>query len=203
MDIKNGYDFDLAADRAKCWAAIEREKPTLVIGSPPCTLFSRLQELNKHMYKVSREWMVNFQDRMQQAKRYVKFCVDICNYQRSRGRFFLHEHPWLATSRGLDCVEKLMAQDDVRRVQTHMCKFGILSRIGGVGSELGPVLKPTGFMTNSVHIANELQRCVRGITPTYPLSVGRPRAPRFTHRDYVGLYSAGWPHRNKKIISAR
>lgn len=45
MDIKSGYDFDLAADRARCWAAIEREKPMLVIGSPPCTLFSRLQEL--------------------------------------------------------------------------------------------------------------------------------------------------------------
>ena len=96
-------------------------------------LFSRLRELNKHMYKDSREWMAKFQDRMQQAKRYGKFCVDIYNHQRSQGRFFLHEHPWLATSWGLDCVEKLMAQDDVRRVQTHMCQFGMMSRIGGVG----------------------------------------------------------------------
>ena len=133
----------------------------LVIGSPPCTLFSRLQELNKHMYKDSREWMAKFQERMQQAKRYVKFCVDIYNYQRSQGRFFLHEHPWLATSWSLDCIEKLMAQGDVRRVQTHMCQFGMMSRIGGVGSELGPVLKPTGFMTNSVHIANELQKVLK------------------------------------------
>ena len=91
------------------------------------------------MYKDSREWMAKFQDRMQQAKRYVKFCVDIYNHQRSQGRFLLHEHPWLATSRALDCVEKIMAQDDVRRVQTHLCQFGMMSRIGGVGSELGPV----------------------------------------------------------------
>ena len=50
MDIKSGYDFDLAADWARCWAKIEKEQPTLIIGSPPCTLFSRLQELNKFMY---------------------------------------------------------------------------------------------------------------------------------------------------------
>ena len=73
MDIKSGYDFALAADRAKCWAAIEKEKPTLVIGSPPCTLFSRLQQLKKHMYADSREWMMKFQERTQQAKRYVQF----------------------------------------------------------------------------------------------------------------------------------
>ena len=57
MDIKSGYDFDLAADRARCWAEIEKEQPTLIIGSPPCTLFSRLQELNKFMYRDSKVWM--------------------------------------------------------------------------------------------------------------------------------------------------
>ena len=40
MDIKSGYDFDIAADRASCWAKIEKEQPTLVIASPSCTLFS-------------------------------------------------------------------------------------------------------------------------------------------------------------------
>ena len=62
MDIKSGYDFDLAIDRARCWETIKRDKPLLVIGSPPCTLFSRLQELNKFMYKDSKEWMAKFQE---------------------------------------------------------------------------------------------------------------------------------------------
>ncbi len=34
MDIKNGYDFDLATDRKKAWASILQDKPKLVIGSP-------------------------------------------------------------------------------------------------------------------------------------------------------------------------
>ena len=35
---------------------------------------------------------------------------------------------------------------DVRKVLTHMCKFGMVSITGKVGSALGPVLKPTGFV---------------------------------------------------------
>ena len=41
MDLNNGYDFDLAADRQKAWDSMLRDKPMLVIGSPPCTYFSR------------------------------------------------------------------------------------------------------------------------------------------------------------------
>ena len=51
MDIKNGCDFDLAVDRKNAWASILQDKPKLVIGSPPCTFVSRLQELNKHTYR--------------------------------------------------------------------------------------------------------------------------------------------------------
>ena len=39
MDIKNGFDFDLEADRKKAWDSILRDEPKLLIGSPPCTFF--------------------------------------------------------------------------------------------------------------------------------------------------------------------
>ena len=39
MDIKNGFDFDKAADRQKAWDHIITNEPMLVIGSPPCTYF--------------------------------------------------------------------------------------------------------------------------------------------------------------------
>ena len=55
-----------------------------------------------------------------------------------------------------------MARDDVTRTLTHMCQFGMTSNIGGKGSELGPVLKPTGFMTNSPCIASQLARVCPG-----------------------------------------
>ena len=46
MNIKSGYDFDKAEDRKRCWEAVAKDEPILVIGSPPCTMFFRLQELN-------------------------------------------------------------------------------------------------------------------------------------------------------------
>ena len=62
-----------------------------------------------------------------------------------------------------------------------MCKFGMASRIGGVGSDEGPVLNLTGFLTDSPHVACELIR----------------RCPR-THAHVVGGRAAGaaiYPHR--------
>ena len=62
----------------------------------------------------------------------------------------------------MDVMVKLEAYPDVRRVQTHLCQFGMMSRIGGVGSELGPVLQPGGFLTNCPAISRELaKKCFR------------------------------------------
>ena len=55
-----------------------------------------------------------------------------------------------------------MAREDVTRTLTHVCQFGMKSNIGGKGSELGPVLKPTGFMTNSPCIGSQLARVCPG-----------------------------------------
>ena len=130
MDIKSGYDFDNKKDRDRCWEAIERDKPTMVIGSPPCTLLSKLQELNKFMYTDKRMWMLKFQERMEQAKRYVEFCAKVYQYQIDNNRYVLHEHPYLATSWGLGCIEKLMAREDVTRTLTQMWQFGMTSNVG-------------------------------------------------------------------------
>ena len=57
---------------------------------------------------------------------------------------------------------KLEGREGVQKVHTDMCQFGMHSRIGGVGTDLGLVLKPTGFLTNCKHIARELsRRCPR------------------------------------------
>ena len=183
MDIKNGYDFDKVADRNRCWATIIREEPKLVIGSPPCTMFSKLQELNIYMYRNDRDWMERFQVNMEQGKRYVKFCTEVYEYQRKMGRYFLHEHPWLASSWQMKCIDDLLNHDDVMKVRTDMCQFGMVTRTGGIGSEMGAVLKPTAFMTNSPCIGKELaRRCPRDHTRV-PLVGGRAAgAAIYPHR---------------------
>ena len=162
MDLKNGYNVDLAADRKKAWDSIIRDEQTLVIGSPPCTHFSRLQESNKHMYKDDVAWTSTNEDNLEQAKRYVRFCIKIYDHQRAKGRYFLHEHPWLATSWFMPEMDRLAEEIGVYRERTDMCQFGMLSRTAGIGSAMGHVLKPTAFLTNSKHIFRELaRRCPR------------------------------------------
>ena len=53
MDNKSDYDFNKTSDRNKCWEAIKRGKPGLVIG---------LQDFNRFMYKDSRVWMLKFEE---------------------------------------------------------------------------------------------------------------------------------------------
>ena len=91
------------------------------------------------MYKNDRDWMQRFEELLGQAKRYVKFCASIFEHQRAHGRYFLHEHPWLATSRQMEVMTKLDGYPDVRKVLTHMCQFGMVSRTGKLGSALASI----------------------------------------------------------------
>ena len=70
-----------------------------------------------------------------------------------------------------------------REEDPHRHVPSMTSRIGGVGSAEGPGLKPTGFLTNSPHVARELRR-------------RRPRT--HAHVPLVGGRAAGaaiYPHR--------
>ena len=114
------------------------------------------------MYKDDEAWMARITEHIEQAKRYVRFCIKIYEHQKSKGRYLLHKHLWLATSWFLPEMDRLAGEEGVQRVRTDMCQFGMMSRTAGVGSVLGHVLKPTGFLTNSRHIARELsRRCPR------------------------------------------
>ena len=42
--------------------------------------------------------MAKFHAGIEQAKRYVRFCISLYKHQLDNGCYFLHEHPWLATS---------------------------------------------------------------------------------------------------------
>ena len=57
--------------------AMRRDKPKLVIGSPPCTMFFGLWELNSCMYKDGRVWMLRSEELLNQAKCYATVCADV------------------------------------------------------------------------------------------------------------------------------
>ena len=149
LDLTNGFDFEKISDRRRAWQIIEKDNPLLVIGSPPCTYFSVLNELNKHLHRDNAAWMHKYEEHLRKAKQHVQFCTEVYQHQIRKNRYFLHEHPWQAKSWKMPCIEKLEAMNGVERVRMDMCEFGMDSHIGPRGGPRGPVLKPTGMLTNS------------------------------------------------------
>ena len=85
-DLTNGFDFDPAVDRSRAWAIIERDQPLLVIGSPPCTYFSMLNELDKHLHRGDPAWLQRFDENLEKAKRHVSFGCQFHKHQARQGR---------------------------------------------------------------------------------------------------------------------
>ena len=86
--------------------------------------------------------------------------MPLYKYQSRQGRHFLHEHPWGADSWKLPSVIDVLEDGRVWGVQDDMCRFGMTSHIRERDGERGLVKKPTGFMTSSRFIAEELgMRC--------------------------------------------
>ena len=56
MDLATGFDFDKGEDRRRAATRILTEKPNLLIGSPECTLFSMLQQLNLAIRQNDPGW---------------------------------------------------------------------------------------------------------------------------------------------------
>ena len=134
MDLLTGWDFEKKEDQNRCIEQVLREKPMLVVGSPPCTYFSTLQELNKFNQRFNLEWMEKFNMNLVKAIEHIKFCIKIYLIQMEAGRNFLHEPPWGAKSWAIPEMEELLADARVEVSYADQCQFGLTSKIA-VGSE--------------------------------------------------------------------
>ena len=78
--------------------------------------------------------------------------------QLRQGRRFLHEHPWSARSWVLPCMQEVMSHPSVELVQGHMCQFRMTTHIDKKDGERGLVKQPTGFLSSSRCVRQELDR---------------------------------------------
>ena len=76
--------------------------------------------------------------------KHIEFCIELYNIQLSEGRYFLHEHPWSASSWHLPCISELLKDEK------------ILVAKGNTIADDKAALKATGWMTNSKFILDEL-----------------------------------------------
>ena len=166
LDRLTGWDLSCPRQRDRARQLFRRTRPKLLIGSPMCTFFSSLMDLNwKRMGKEKsrRCW--------REAVGHLEFCVELYKEQMAAGRLFLHEHPLGASSWQVDAMAKLIEEPGVVKVTAHQCMLGLLTR-GPDGAPL-PAKKATGFLTNSLHIAARLHVKCDGEHTHQPLVGGR------------------------------
>jgi hypothetical protein len=147
----NPWDFEDPEQRAKAKALVLETKPWLLIGSPPCTFFSILQNWNHG--KMDPE---KYQRELRRAMTHLEFCIELYHIQIQHGRYFLHEHPNTATSWKTDCISRLLIDESVGCVVSDMCQYGMEQT--DENGQVRPVKKPTRWMSNAPHILSALDR---------------------------------------------
>ena len=131
------WDLSDPVDQRKCKHLVHRTKPEVLTVSPPCTLFSILQNLSGG---------VKDPEALKKAIAMIDFAVELCEIQNKAGRLYVFEHPASATSWRLESLKRLAATPGTHEVNFDMCQFGMMQE-----DALGPghIKKNTRLYTNS------------------------------------------------------
>ena len=151
-DPMTGLPWDLSKRnvRERVLRLVQETKPFMLIGSPPCTAFSSLQNLRRQGRDPAR-----MAKELEDAKKHVRFCIKLYMEQVRGGRYFLHEHPENATSWHMPEVIELAAQAGVGMTVCDMCAYGMeITDKDGVAL----VRKSTKFLTNADEVAKRISR---------------------------------------------
>ena len=137
------WDFTRRSDRVLALKVVRGTKPTWIVGSHPCTMFSQLfRKFNRHrMDPVVRG------EEVREAKRHLRCVCELYRLHRAERRRFIHEHLDTAASWVEHCIKSILSSPKVLTVNCDQCHLG-LNAIGPDGS-IGPPKKPIRFMTTS------------------------------------------------------
>jgi hypothetical protein len=100
---------------------IDEEDPMFLIGSPPCTVFSKIRKLSnfkRDPQKVAEEEC--------EGRHHLKVACRFYKKQAQKGRSFLHEHPDGASSWNDEEVKKVEALNGTRDAQGNEIKIYVV-----------------------------------------------------------------------------
>ena len=142
------WDFNKKEVRARVRGLVRDSKPFMLIGSPPCTMFSTLQNLSKAKRDEEK-----FNQKMEVAKKHMRFCLKLYRIQLQAGRHFLHEHPKNATSWTMSEMQEFADTPGVLTTEGDMCAYG-LKTIDKKCEAL--VQKRSKFLTSSPEVCKRI-----------------------------------------------
>ena len=144
------WDLSKDSDIEELDEMIDYEKPSLLSGSPPCHTFCALRRLSNH--KRDRSIVAKEEA---EGRRHLHTGIRFYRKQCDAGRYFLHEHPDTASSYKDPEMQALQALPGVYAVSGPKCRYDMqVTRNDGT---TGVVYKMTKYVTNSPHLAAELE----------------------------------------------
>ena len=145
------WDFSKRSCRQRAWALVKEKRPYMLVGSPPCTPFSIIQNLNMRT-KAGR---IKVEEARKRGAVHLRFCVALYREQMRCGRYFVHEHPRSATSWEDPYIKALRNDPRTVLAEADLCQFGLMSRDKD-GESFAK--KPTTFLTNSLEMQKSLSK---------------------------------------------
>lgn len=166
------WNFCLQPDQDEAEALVRTNKPTWLIGSPPCTAFCQFMAINfqkmtdEHVAEVHRE-----------GRRHLHFVIRLYRLQVEEGRHVLHEHPQGATSWQDPQMIALLRHARVNVAVGHQCQYGLQTPTKNGG--YAPAKKATMFASTSQHMLRRLSRKCDGSHVHQQPTAGRAAAAAF------------------------
>ena len=151
-DPKTGKAWDLSDKKvqSRVIKMVLEGRPLFLIGSPPCTAMSQIQNLNKDKRDpeiVKKE--------VRAAEEHIRFCVLLYKMQIEKKRYFIHEHPAGASSWQMKEMIELAMMPGVDITTFDMCCFGMMATQDGME---GPVRKRTKVASNSREVHKRMNK---------------------------------------------
>ncbi|MDA8583664.1 hypothetical protein N9L68_05505 [bacterium] len=166
MDLTTGWGFAQEAGRRRAEAYVDKEKPPVLIGSPPCVAVSHFQALIPDSERKAKQ--------LADGIKHVGVVARLYRKHIDAGRILLHEQPAHARSLALPRIRNIMRDLKVELVIADQCMFGLETR-GKHKSQFVAAKNPTHFMTNSRTIGRELRRKCDRKHEHQPLLDGRAK----------------------------
>ena len=147
------WDLGCRKVQSRVIKMIEQDKPLFIIGSPPCTVFSNLQNLSRD----KRDAAIVYEE-LRVGRAHLEFCARLYETQVKGGRFFVHEHPASAKSWAEPSMVRVAALPGVGAATVDMCMYGLRVKDGDTE---GLARKSTRLMSNSHEVIKRMEsRCV-------------------------------------------
>ena len=120
MSIDPPMEMRVETYRTQARENIAMSDPLIVLGAPPCTVFSSVQNINQKNHDTP-EW----QSKYEEGLLLLQFSVEVYWDQVARGKFFPHEHSATASSWDLPMIKELAEHPGVIIVTGDMCRWGM------------------------------------------------------------------------------